>query len=66
MKRALRCVFILLMPVEASTAQDVASTCKGTANPVVGKCFRFRGRLGLYNGGHTDWIWRVGTDTGTG
>jgi len=62
MKRALTVMLVLLVLVAASTARDAAPTCKGTTFPVVGKCFRFRGRLGLYNGGHTYWIWRVGTN----
>jgi len=44
-----------------SHAEDAAPSCKGTTLPIVGECFHFRGRLGLYNGGHTYWIWRVGT-----
>jgi hypothetical protein len=54
-------IFVLLVLVAVSTAEDTAPSCKETTFPVVGKCFRFRGRLGLYNGGHTYWIWRVGT-----
>ena len=61
MKRVFSCMFVLVILVAASTAEDTARSCKGTTLPVAGKCFRFRGRLGLYNGGHTFWIWRTGT-----
>ena len=60
MKRVLSPIFVLVALVVASTAEDAAPSCKGTTLPIVGKCFRFTGRLGLYNGGHTYWIWRVG------
>jgi len=61
MKRTFSGIVVLLLLVVASTAEDAAPSCKATF-PIVGKCFRFRGRLGLYNGGHTFWIWRVGTN----
>ena len=60
MKRVFFHILVLVVLVEASPAERFR-VCKGTTFPIVGKCFRFRGRLGLYNGGHTYWIWRVGT-----
>jgi hypothetical protein len=60
-KRVFSRILVLLALVVACTAEDTVRTCKGTTLPVVGKCFSFRGRLALYNGGHTYWIWRVGT-----
>jgi hypothetical protein len=61
MKRVFFRICVLFVLVAASTAQ-AGPSCKGTNYPVVGKCFRFRGTLGLYNGGHTYWIWQVGTN----
>jgi hypothetical protein len=62
MKRVFSCILVLLVLAATSAAEDTALSCKGTTLPVVGTCFRFRGRLGLYNGGHTYGIWRVGTN----
>ena len=62
MKHAFTFVFVLLVLVAASVAEDAAPNCKETTYPVVGRCFHFRGRLGMCNGGHTFWIWRVGTN----
>ncbi len=59
MRHGFSYIFVLLVLAVTSTAENTA--CKGTRLPVVAKCFSFRGRLGLYNGGHTYWIWRVGT-----
>jgi hypothetical protein len=53
---------VLLMLADTSAAENIEPRCKGTTLTVVGECFRFRGRLGLFNGGHTFWIWRVGTN----
>ncbi len=50
-----------LLAVSAWGAASPAPSCKGSSQ-VVGECFRFRGRLGMYNGGHTFWIWWVGTN----
>ena len=61
MKHVFFRILVMLVLVAASAAENTAPSCKGTTLPVVGKCFRFRGRLGLYNGGHTYWIWQVGT-----
>ena len=55
-------IVVLLMLAHTGVAEKMKPTCKGTTLAVVGECFRFRGRLGLYNGGHTFWIWRVGTN----
>jgi hypothetical protein len=61
MKKVIAWLVVLLALMGASLAEDAVSSCKGTTIPVVGECFSFHGRLGLYNGGHTFWIWKVGT-----
>ncbi len=61
MKRVFSCIFVLMVLVAASQAEDAAPSSEGTTLSIVAKCFRFRGRLGLYNGGHTYWIWHAGT-----
>jgi hypothetical protein len=60
MRRLFSLIFVLAMFAASSIAEDSA-VCKSASNPIVGKCFRFRGRLGMYNGGHSYWVWKVGT-----
>ena len=60
MRRSFSLILVLLTLVSASIAADSA-VCKSPSNPIIGKCFRFRGRLGMYNGGHSYWVWKVGT-----
>ena len=62
MRRLLSGAVVLLMLANSGVGEDIEAKCKGTTLTVVGECFRFRGRLGLYNGGHTFWIWRAGTN----
>ena len=62
MRLVFPCIFVLTVLMATGRAEDTARSCKGTTFHIVGECFRFRGRLGLYNGGHTYWIWHVGTD----
>ena len=62
MKHVFLTIFVLFVLLTVGTGQEAAGSCKGTTYPIVGKCVSFRGRLGLYNGGHTFWIWRIGTN----
>ena len=64
--QVLKCAAIFLLLVSCSTifAQErpklTSKPCRAQPS-IVGKCFRVRGRLSLYNGAPTIRLWRVGT-----
>jgi len=63
----LKCAVTLLLIVSPHTIPARPETPKSTLMPcraqpaLVGKCFRVRGRLSLYNGAPTIRLWRAGT-----
>ena len=61
MKLLISSIAVVVLIASLSMAEDTTSKCKGTTIKVVGKCFMLHGRLGMYNGGHTFWIWRPET-----